>query len=90
MVTISNHVTLFLLTALEMDPFVVILTYFPDAWEMTLVTLTFHELVHLCEDKFIFKINILDSNSLICSINCRNLSILSLKCLQFVCLSPSS
>ena len=89
-VTVSNHVTLFLLTALEMDPFVVILTYFPDAWEITLVTLTFHELVYLCEDNFIFKIYILDYNSLICLINCHNLSILSLKCIQLICLSPSS
>ena len=41
MVTISNQVTLFLLIALEMDSFVVILTYFPDAWEITLVTFNF-------------------------------------------------
>ena len=54
----SNHVTLFLLTALEMDSFVVILTYFSDAWDITLVTVTLHELVHLCEDNFIFKIYI--------------------------------
>ena len=58
MVTVSNHVTLFLLTALEMDSFVVILTYFSDAWDITLVTVTLHELVHLCEDNFIFKIYI--------------------------------
>lgn len=56
MVTMSNHVTLFLLTALEIDSFAFILTYFPDAWDITLVTFSLHELVHLCEDNFIFKI----------------------------------